>query len=146
MIYNQCVDTLWPGEAAWLWRCKSVLVGVMACCLLDWMSIIFPRTLMYGVQHMEAETKWPAFHSNIIVRTFLYFYSNFPAIYSQVIMAWCWIGEKPFLATTKQLYEWYFLSVCPSVCPSVRNELRLSADDGGGYCDFMLDNYGGGQL
>ena len=25
-----------------------------------------------------------------------------------------------FLAATKQLYEWYFLSVCPSVCPSVR--------------------------
>ena len=24
-----------------------------------------------------------------------------------------------FLAATKQLYEWYFLSVCPSVCPSV---------------------------
>ena len=27
-----------------------------------------------------------------------------------------------------------------------RNKLRLSADDGGGYCDFMLDNNGGGQL
>ena len=25
-----------------------------------------------------------------------------------------------FLAATKQHYEWYFLSVCPSVCPSVR--------------------------
>ena len=24
----------------------------------------------------------------------------------------------PFLAATKQLYEWYFLSVRPSVCPS----------------------------
>ena len=24
-----------------------------------------------------------------------------------------------FVAATKQLYEWYFLSVCPSVCPSV---------------------------
>ena len=24
-----------------------------------------------------------------------------------------------FLAATKQLYDWYFLSVCPSVCPSV---------------------------
>ena len=24
-----------------------------------------------------------------------------------------------FWAATKQLYEWYFLSVCPSVCPSV---------------------------
>ena len=23
-----------------------------------------------------------------------------------------------FLAATKQLYEWYFPSVCPSVCPS----------------------------
>ena len=31
-----------------------------------------------------------------------------------------------------------------SVCPSV-HLLQLSADDGGGYCDFMLDNNGGGQ-
>ena len=33
-------------------------------------------------------------------------------------------NEKPFLAATKQLYKWYFPSVCPSVrlsvCPSVR--------------------------
>ena len=29
-------------------------------------------------------------------------------------------GALLFLAATKQLYEWYFLSVCPSVCPSVR--------------------------
>ena len=28
----------------------------------------------------------------------------------------CW-----FLAATKQLYKWYFPSVCPSVCPSVRH-------------------------
>ena len=27
-----------------------------------------------------------------------------------------------------------------------RSELRLLADDGGGYCDFMLDNNGGGQV
>ena len=45
---------------------------------------------------------------------------------------------SPFLAATKQLYEWYFLSVCPSVrlsvcpsvclsvCPSVRLSVRLS--------------------
>ena len=26
-----------------------------------------------------------------------------------------------FLAETKQLYEWYFLSVCPSICLSVRH-------------------------
>ena len=29
-------------------------------------------------------------------------------------------GALLFLAATKQLYEWYFLSVCLSVCPSVR--------------------------
>ena len=31
-----------------------------------------------------------------------------------------------FLAATKQLYEWYFLSVCPSVRPSVCPSLRVS--------------------
>ena len=30
-----------------------------------------------------------------------------------------WIISLCFLAATKQLYEWYFLSVCPSVCLSV---------------------------
>ena len=29
-------------------------------------------------------------------------------------------GALLFLAATKQLYKWYFPSVCPSVCPSVR--------------------------
>ena len=28
--------------------------------------------------------------------------------------------RRQFLAATKQLYKWYFPSVCPSVCPSVR--------------------------
>ena len=31
-----------------------------------------------------------------------------------------------FLAATKQLYKWYFPSVCPSVCPSVRLSVCLS--------------------
>ena len=31
-----------------------------------------------------------------------------------------WIWSFGFLAATKQLYKWYFPSVCPSVCPSVR--------------------------
>ena len=30
-----------------------------------------------------------------------------------------WIILCYFLAATKQLYEWYFRSVCPSVCPPV---------------------------
>ena len=39
--------------------------------------------------------------------------NNIPALVQ--IMAWCRPGDKPFLPATKQLYEWYFLSVCPSV-------------------------------
>ena len=31
-----------------------------------------------------------------------------------------------FLAATKQLYKWYFPSVCPSVCPSLRLSVCLS--------------------
>ena len=37
-----------------------------------------------------------------------------------VVNVWRRILMTVFLAATKQLYEWYFLSVCPSVCPSVR--------------------------
>ena len=36
------------------------------------------------------------------------------------------ISSKVFLAATKQLYEWYFLSVCLSVCPSVSPSVCLS--------------------
>ena len=32
---------------------------------------------------------------------------------------WEWIPSLMFLAATKQLYKWYFPSVCPSVRPSV---------------------------
>ena len=41
------------------------------------------------------------------------------------ILQYC---TKPsvFLAATKQLYEWYFLSVCPSVCLSARPSVCLS--------------------
>ena len=34
------------------------------------------------------------------------------------------VNYSQFLAATKQLYEWYFLSVCLSVCPSVRLSVR----------------------
>ena len=33
--------------------------------------------------------------------------------------AFSWLKSFGFSAATKQLYEWYFLSVCPSVCLSV---------------------------
>ena len=35
-------------------------------------------------------------------------------------------GALLFLAATKQLYKWYFPSVCPSVCLSVCPSVRLS--------------------
>ena len=35
-----------------------------------------------------------------------------------------WRLKLYFLAATKQLYEWYFLSVCPSVCLSVCPSVR----------------------
>ena len=38
----------------------------------------------------------------------------------QMVFSVCLSVCHTFLAATKQLYEWYFLSVCPSVCPSVR--------------------------
>ena len=42
-----------------------------------------------------------------------------------MVLKWCikldvvWRGAILFLAATKQLYKWYFPSVCLSVCPSV---------------------------
>ena len=44
--------------------------------------------------------------------------------YTNVIVfpLWGWRDHKSFLAATKQLYKWYF----PSLCPSVRLSVRLS--------------------
>ena len=47
--------------------------------------------------------------------------TNCPTIYSKHDI---WVAG--FLAVTKQLYEWYFLSVRPSVRPSVCPSVRLS--------------------
>ena len=38
-----------------------------------------------------------------------------------------WYKKPHYLAATKQLYEWYFLSVCASVCPSVCLSVCLSS-------------------
>ena len=38
-------------------------------------------------------------------------------IYKFILL--CYFFLYIFLAATKQLYKWYFPSVCPSVCPSV---------------------------
>ena len=43
-------------------------------------------------------------------------------IYEQILSLKCII----FLAATKQLYEWYFLPICPSVRLSVCLSVRLS--------------------
>ena len=51
-------------------------------------------------------------------------------VHVSIIKIWHYSALMYFLAATKQLYEWYFLSVCPSVClsvcPSVRLSVRLS--------------------
>ena len=41
------------------------------------------------------------------------------SLFSEIIAGMSCIILIVFLAATKQLYEWYFLSVCPSVCLSV---------------------------
>ena len=41
-------------------------------------------------------------------------------------ISYCGSFPMQFLAATKQLYEWYFLSVCLSVCPSVCLSVCLS--------------------
>ena len=45
---------------------------------------------------------------------------------SETLFPSCWRQRKTFLAATKQLYEWFSPSVCPSVCLSVRPSVRLS--------------------
>ena len=69
---------------------------------------------------------WRMTLKNNMVPLFCYF--NFCASFHSHLwnQKWGYSPETPnlgqnqwFLAATKQLYEWYFLSVCLSVCPSV---------------------------
>ena len=47
--------------------------------------------------------------------------------FAGLVHLWTIIGRfAAFLAATKQLYKWYFPSVCPSVRPSVCLSVRLS--------------------
>ena len=58
-----------------------------------------------------------------IMRTFLNHIKNetLDEIKTSLENLWQWMIQlSEFLAATKQLYEWYFLSVCPSVRLSVR--------------------------
>ena len=50
---------------------------------------------------------------------------NCRAGYNSQFGGFAWV-ESFFLAATKQLYKWYFPSVCLSVCPSVRPSVRPS--------------------
>ena len=61
----------------------------------------------------------------LLVPVIIYLYSiiilhHYPSLSAPIIIKTCYIACNTFLAATKQLYEWYFLSVCPSVRPSVR--------------------------
>ena len=51
------------------------------------------------------------------------FYSSIKSIF--VLRKYVQISLVSFLATTKQLYEWFSSSVCPFVCPSVCNTFSI---------------------
>ena len=57
------------------------------------------------------------FNAKILLRTDRSIMKMFESVYPVTHQLW---DHNPFLAATKQLYKWYFPSVCPSVCPSVR--------------------------
>ena len=62
---------------------------------------ILSTAIVYDFYHTEVQTKWlPS--------------ANLQGTFSDTF---CWIKSSTFLAATKQLYEWYFPSVCPSVHP-----------------------------
>ena len=68
-------------------------------------------------------TKRSSFIPLVIVITWL----DFGEVLSEtLILANFFLISDVFLAATKQLYEWYFLSVCPSVCLIVCLSVCLS--------------------
>ena len=104
-----------PGKIAlrwWSWdfnNDKSTLFQVMACChhwaTRHYLNQCWPRSLSpYGVTN-EWTLHWGQYTRG----------SHFADIFKCISCM-----KLIFLAATKQLYEWYFLSVCPSVRPSVR--------------------------
>ena len=81
--------------------------------------MLAPWTLLFGVPN-----RYPSF----VICAFAQLMIS--ALY-YLLSIWCYTsapiikGKLQFLAATKQLYEWYFLSICPSVRPSVCHTFLL---------------------
>ena len=94
-------------EQPWYWLC--------------WTELIWSPHGKGSLKLMMMQRDW-----QVIFSSAMYIQQCFSVLPQlSVILIWYTPGQKlwPFLAATKQLYEWYFLSVCPSVrlsvCPSV---------------------------
>ena len=98
-VYTQS-SPRWPFVRELFWGETEGRFGWFLCC--------------YHEQVVEQMVKLPVIGDVMVP---MQYHSNVIRDYYSLNLNW-W-GKKLFLAATKQLYEWYFLSVCPSVCLSV---------------------------
>ena len=97
LLYSWSPENGWN----WVWRDSHVSFSIWVC-LLFFLRIPHRFRIHYFPSH------WWNNRSSTCVWVSTKIIQREPVKY------------RHFLAATKQLYEWYFLSVCPSVRPSVR--------------------------
>ena len=112
---------------AWDVTAGGILRTGVLICLVDYVPIILsswnfqellPVTKVRSMQKVkvkvtEVTTQLNRFRTVTPVWIHIWWWDD---AYSLIMLR---KGALLFLAATKQLYEWYFLSVCLSVCPSV---------------------------
>ena len=98
------------------------LISSCSClCPIDWNQVL----------NRECRCSWSSAHKRYskyiwVINNFISYYGvTYIRGFTVLICLW---GQQLecFLAATKQLYKWYFPSVCLSVRPSVRPSVRLS--------------------
>ena len=117
------INSLGPSDTIWQQRSGSTLAQVMACCLTA------PSHYLNQCWLIIIEVEW---HSSKPKGKFTRDTSAINSLVQNKIW-WpkFWLPNLvAFLAATKQLNEWYFPSVCPSVCLSVRHTFLPEASFG----------------
>ena len=106
-----------------LWSCAdksgfNTVQNYDITCIIDWALVTITLECVNAVEIVDHGTARFYYHTHVLYTMILCHFNRNVATLSVLLSS--------FLAATKQLYKWYFLSVRLSVCPSVCLSVCLS--------------------